>query len=561
MEEKKSTHVLSKEDAAQRIAASAIELQTSSTGGIQDDKVNCLVSTTKQPSVVIPVSMRNHDIDGEMVRRKTSPDARRNIFDFPDDSPMKGMFAAKSKIPPSKSSSQVVESSPDIENKVEDGIDSSDEVIHVASSVPRKRGRPRKVEEQSRKRPGQNDRFTKNMQKTKKVWSTNSDRKLRSASDDSALSELMPMPSNAPVSTRPTTVDEGPESDLDNDVTNRENRTNPNIADHPRDWTSMVELKRSKDRAVREALDKINEENEPSEVEKKNSEEPNPEEPTPEEPNPEEPNSWERDEEESDIDESSDEEAVPPKIQMFGRDEEWRGVIKAVRKIRRQAKYCEPASTVVNSLAQCIQEVHRHYDQYTGELKGLVAYGEPLVERLKSLIDSTGQMDRSNQDAKKAMQTRIRDIYLHGIPRLVLLLERLMTICDELGSTPNDLIAIREIVKLQGLTIALCEKPKFCERAANIKFIRPNSDTTYVRAVKNMTLPPLRAIHKTFSQELRKRQDALHQAKLERKREQQREVLRQNAQTEREEKDRIKLERRQKIYEDLLRNREFLRWR
>ena len=650
---------MSKEEAARRIAASAIELQNQIAGGIHGDRINCLVD--KRPSVVISVSSRKSDTDNEIINdMQVKP--RKDIFDPPDESPVKPVSAvySRSKPPPKVAkktarapASQKKTNGHDIKTRddIKDGTEDEDlhDVIQV-SAGPRKRRRPKNTadkptNEQPSRKPGGSDKCRfENGESRPKNLCNGSTRRLRSASNDSARSNQMPVSSNLSAPNQLDRVDEvsGPDFDDSNTHTKEpyEKEESPNSTivvrqtpDHiersvedPSSEKSLEqshdslkelekvviqneseseyqpseefrdenvgnslensatrpELEKSRDKTVEDESEEPNQgidddEEEGSEENGKDdmsdgpgdladrrkseksgdgSTQDGPEESGRENDNEnelesEEPDSEESDYEESDVEAGDDVIVKPLSFEMFRRDDDWRSVIGTARSFRRQSGLFNLTSATVKSLVQCIRELRTHYDQPDYEPSE-----DLLFQRLRTLIDSLAQADVSNEEVKKTMQVRIRDIYLHGIHRMVLLLRKSMTISHPRYSAPDDLSALKEVIEIQDLTIALCEKPKLCQIAANMKYVRPTSDPSYLGAVRTNILPPLRNIRKAFFQEFQKRQDVIHQARMRRKREEQRKLYLENLQREQEERRRKIEERRQRTYEDVMRNRQ-----
>ncbi|MCJ1236075.1 hypothetical protein MMC14_004052 [Varicellaria rhodocarpa] len=251
--------------------------------------------------------------------------------------------------------------------------------------------------------------------------------------------------------------------------------------------------------------------------------------------------------------ESEDEASATPRIELYGMQTEWRGIIKAVKGIWRQTRRFELASEDVKSLVECVQEFQKHHDRYTARFSRDKAGRKPLFRRLKARIDVLGPTVQSSQRAEEMTKTQIRDIYLHGIPRLVLLLERSMTLWTTLYSAPEDISVLKEIIKLQDLTIALCGKPRLYRTISSIKFRRPVDDPPYMKAVSNKVLPPLRDIRHVFGGELRRRQDEIHEASIEQRREQTRILFEEKNRMQEDKKRRKIEEKHRKMYEDLLR--------
>ena len=251
--------------------------------------------------------------------------------------------------------------------------------------------------------------------------------------------------------------------------------------------------------------------------------------------------------------ESEDEVSANSRIELYGMQAKWKGVIKAAKSIWRQTRRFKLASEGVKSLIKCVREFQKHHDRYDTHFNGDIAERKRLLQRIRAQVDVLGPIDQSTQRVEEVTKSQIRDIYLHGIPRLILLLERSMTLWTSQYSAPDDISVLKEIIKLQDLTIALCKKPGLYRTITRTKFRRPSDDPPYMKVVSNKVLPPLRDIRQVFDDELRRRQDMIHEVSMERRREQTRILSEEKDRMQEEEKRRKIEEKHRKMYEDLLR--------
>ena len=239
-------------------------------------------------------------------------------------------------------------------------------------------------------------------------------------------------------------------------------------------------------------------------------------------------------------------------FELFGQRDVWKKTIKAAEKVRTSRTGTRPSSAAVrrfiDRLEECRKiyealgakdEIHEHLSQHDP------AHLNTLINKLKSEVH---KLQRTKAGPKKKVKLLLNDIYVYGVPDLVILLGGAMAARTELYSAIDDCQALEEILKLQEITIALCTAAKQWRTTPKIGGI------SFVKEIERQISPYLRKIRIAFQNELDARYDKLRQVRRVEAREKRRLEAIEETQRSRQEQYEMIEERRRKTYADMLRN-------
>ena len=158
---------------------------------------------------------------------------------------------------------------------------------------------------------------------------------------------------------------------------------------------------------------------------------------------------------------------------------------------------------------------------------GLRSEVEPEAQELDRQVKDINEVQAGNKKSEM-----IQDIYAHAIPELVFMLDKALHARKADCSLPDDVKGLKEITRLQDITIRLCEKAQNWSQS-------PVTDRPIKNSTRQKIYPYLRTIRKAFLKEidyrqrgnLRKKDEAA--AELDRKRREE-EIPRKHCEDEKE---------------------------
>ncbi|KAL9128880.1 MAG: hypothetical protein Q9217_002537 [Psora testacea] len=240
----------------------------------------------------------------------------------------------------------------------------------------------------------------------------------------------------------------------------------------------------------------------------------------------------------ADADDESSEDGLDlrPELQkaLLGRDKSWEQVIEGVQALCSDALVDESCvANTMQNLITTIQEARQIYDAVISQSKSgdeaLDATFDKLSECLDRIEDVINGLPQ--QKPRKKAGEMVRDIYINAIPQLIRLLKRAMS-CRVLKSTGRayDVEGINEIIRIQELILRLCMKVFSWDA-------KPATDVPITKNMKSKVFPYLRNLNDAFRTELaaEERRARIRQNRaMTVAREEQQEILRDQARDERD---------------------------
>ena len=184
---------------------------------------------------------------------------------------------------------------------------------------------------------------------------------------------------------------------------------------------------------------------------------------------------------------------------LLGHDHIWSIILKFVRSNRRAAAQDKTIMTnTVKELVSTIKIAQRLYkevdegNQQNGPVADLEEEIDVCLNELDELV-----MDLSAGDAQKRLGEIVKDVYLHAAPQCITLLKYAMR-CRELEDSKKayNLDGLREIVRIQDITVLLCSKVAAWG-------VKPVTKAAITRNVKQRIFPYLREMAITFKKKLK----------------------------------------------------------
>ena len=177
---------------------------------------------------------------------------------------------------------------------------------------------------------------------------------------------------------------------------------------------------------------------------------------------------------------SNSEEEDEPAFELFGGIQYWNEVIQGARTVgvsRRKdevvSKRPKIKTTIGQDLVALLQEVESMYKEVsssTGSAADIEIMEHNLESQLKNLKKIIDELTESNTPEHDDLRNLlVQDIYAHAIPAMVFMLRAALQCRTERYSEPNDTKTLKEVVRIQGLTIRLCEKARRWKAAPKTK--------------------------------------------------------------------------------------------
>ena len=177
---------------------------------------------------------------------------------------------------------------------------------------------------------------------------------------------------------------------------------------------------------------------------------------------------------------SDSEEEDGPALELFGGTEYWNEIIEGARTVgvsRRKDKVVSKRPNIKTNIGQdlvgLLQEVESMYKAvsfFTGSAADSETMEHNLQSRLKNLKKIIDELTESNTPEHDNLRSLlVQDIYAHAIPAMVFMLRAALQCRTERYSEPNDTKTLKEVVRIQGLTIRLCEKARRWKAAPKTK--------------------------------------------------------------------------------------------
>lgn len=245
-------------------------------------------------------------------------------------------------------------------------------------------------------------------------------------------------------------------------------------------------------------------------------------------------------------------ESLSANIELFGQRDTWKRTIKAAEKVRKSRTGTRPSSTKTRRFFSHLEEGKKIYKALGAKDKMHErptqhdpAHLNQIINGLESEVHGLRSTDAG---PRKKVKLLLDDIYVYGVPDLVILLGDAMVARTELYSAIDDCQALEEILKLQDITIALCTAAKQWRTTPKI------GGVSFVKETERQIFPYLRDIRRAFQNELDVRYDKLRQVRQTEVRERKRLEAIEQTRRSRQELIEIIEEKRCKTYADMLRN-------
>ena len=204
-------------------------------------------------------------------------------------------------------------------------------------------------------------------------------------------------------------------------------------------------------------------------------------------------------------------------LQFFGAYNAWRMVLTSARKVVRFSEANEQDGVMLPLKTTTGKRFVRSVEKVSSVYKKLAspedrAYENrkeaqrQLSERLDRLDERVENLWKHRAAGKGERAATIRDIYSHVIPSLVMLLQNTYQCLNDEYSKPTNTRALREIIRVQSLTIEVCE----IARAWKVK---PTTNIPIIKPTSQGIFPYLRDVRKAFQGELQSREERFKQQK------------------------------------------------
>ncbi|KAL9119815.1 MAG: hypothetical protein Q9187_003629 [Circinaria calcarea] len=237
------------------------------------------------------------------------------------------------------------------------------------------------------------------------------------------------------------------------------------------------------------------------------------------------------------------------RLELFGQEDAWETVTKAARKVCKSRVGIKPSSKTVRHFCNRLGEatkIYRDCEANTNTDKHNLTRLNKILDRLDLEISG---FRKSNARPGKKVKVLLDDLYSYGIPGMVTLLEGAMAVQSKFYSALDDLDVLKEIIRIQDITIALCQTVKHWRTTPKL------GGVPFVKEIERQILPYLRDVRLTFQNELDTHHDEIRQLRQIEARERRRLNVIEETQRSRQEQNEIIEEKRRKTYEDILRNK------
>lgn len=206
-----------------------------------------------------------------------------------------------------------------------------------------------------------------------------------------------------------------------------------------------------------------------------------------------------------------------PRVQMpFGQQANWNKVLEGAKSVGvsqrngvTRSRKPKLVTRTIKALVKQTSALTQLYIEYgplyadrentDGDSIGrLETLRKHIAGKIGDLSSRVERIDEAHADTKKSEM--IRDIYTHGIPKLVFLLQAVL-LCYVNASCIGSL-DLKRIIRIQNIVLLLCTK-------ASKWVAKPNSDRPIIRATRQLIFPYLRDVKKVFLSELRQRERSI----------------------------------------------------
>ena len=183
---------------------------------------------------------------------------------------------------------------------------------------------------------------------------------------------------------------------------------------------------------------------------------------------------------------------------LLGHDYIWSSILEAVR-ANRQVAVCDKTimTNTIKELVSAIKVTRRAYR----EIEERSSQNEPILDLEEEINANLNDLDElvrklSAKDAQKRIREMVKDIYLHAAPQSVFLLKYAMR-CRVLENSKKayNLNGLREIVRIQNITVSLCNKVAAWG-------VKPVTNAPITRNVKQRIFPYMREMATAFKKKL-----------------------------------------------------------
>ncbi|KAL8652875.1 MAG: hypothetical protein Q9210_002431 [Variospora velana] len=206
-------------------------------------------------------------------------------------------------------------------------------------------------------------------------------------------------------------------------------------------------------------------------------------------------------------------------LELFGMDNAWRKIKVAIRNIRvsrdredEKEGILKLATEAVKDLVEVIEKATQAYTSSTPDSSPGSAPSNDLSERQEQLVaDIRGDTDElSEAHFPKKEGDAVQDIYVYAIPQMVALLEKALEARTAQLSERNNIGALQEIIRIQGLLADLCRKARDWSA-------KPTTKRPIMQPVRKI-IPALKSLQGKFEVTLGERKRRLKQKENDAKR-------------------------------------------
>ncbi len=174
---------------------------------------------------------------------------------------------------------------------------------------------------------------------------------------------------------------------------------------------------------------------------------------------------------------------------LLGQHREWDKVLKTAKSVHRTELKTERIKDLIHEIKEA-RYLYKSLEASGGtDHDALVVLNEELQDSLDSI--GTHINDISEHNALSQRSKTITDIYGRAIPAMVFLLERALSLRSSQPRGLHDFHALEEIVRIQDMTLRLCEKAKSWK-------VRPNTAHPIMKPTISVLLPYIRGIRNKF---------------------------------------------------------------
>ncbi len=185
----------------------------------------------------------------------------------------------------------------------------------------------------------------------------------------------------------------------------------------------------------------------------------------------------------------NDEGLAEEHMDLLGQHSEWDKVsetAKSVHKTKIKTKSIKELHDEIKEAKSLYERLKAIEGLDHDALKGL---NEELQESLYSIEDQINDISEHNTLEKKS--ETIKDIYGRAIPAMVVLLERALSLRTSQPRGLRDFHALEEIIRIQDMTLRLCEKAKSWK-------VKPNTVNPIIKPTTSVIFPYIRDMRNKF---------------------------------------------------------------